>query len=342
VFTPGMADPLSAATFTLAAGEERRGVDLRMRFEPSALIEGAIEGPNEAARSARVGLWRRGPVQALNTGRQWPGTTGGRVSSGAVSPGRYSLIAEVAARGDQPAMWAVADVVAVGGETTTVTLRLQPAPSVTGRLVFDATSLAPPKELSRVSLLVRSTGPAGPNATTAIDPSGSFTVSGVFPGPYVVSASVPASAMPGAPAGARWTMRSVVVDGQDVTDRVFDVPPAGASGVIVTFTDRVSELTGTITGPSGAPATDYFVVVLPEDRAYWLPQTRRILSTRSDGSGRYVFRGLPAGAYRIALTTDLVPRDLQDPAALERLLKQSAAVTIGDGERTEFNLRAGG
>jgi hypothetical protein len=329
-FVPGVVDPLAAATFTLAPGEERTGVDLRMQFEPRSRIEGTIAGPDGAPTQARVTLTRRSQVQALNTSQVWPGA-GGRISSGPLSPGLYRLMAEVAGRGGAPPLWAIADVVAAGGETIDVSLMLQPASSVTGKLVFDGSSVEPPSDLSRVIVWLRTAGSMSPSTTTSIDPSGTFTIAGVIPGSYTAVGSVPASAMPGAPAGAAWSVRSVTLDGQDVTDRVFDIPSSGTSGLVMTFTDRLSELSGTVVGPSGEPATDYFVIVIPDDRDYWTPQTRRIVSTRPDGSGRYV-----------SLTTDLVARDLQERAALERLAAQSAPVTLGFGERREFHLRTAG
>ena len=81
---------------------------------------------------------------------------------------------------------------------------------------------------------------------------------------------------------------------------------------------------------------------MPADRAYWLPGTRRIASTRPDGKGRYVFRGLPAGDYRIAVTTDLVARDLQEVSTLEQLLPQSLPVTLATGERKSLNIKTSG
>jgi len=114
------------------------------------------------------------------------------------------------------------------------------------------------------------------------------------------------------------------------------------TGLVVTFTDQVSELSGSLTLPSGAPATDFFVIAIPADKTYWLPQSRRIVSARPDRTGRYVFRGLPAGDYRIALTTDLVPRDLQEVSALEQLAAQSVPVTLTTGEKKTLDLRPAG
>jgi hypothetical protein len=341
-FAPGVVDPLGAATYTLAPAEERAGVDLQMQFEPRARIEATIAGPDGVPTPARVTLTRRSEVRALNTSRVWPGFAGGRLSSGPLSPGLYTLMAEAAARDGTPALWAMADVVAGSGDTVNVSLVLQPAPTVTGRLVFEASSLEPPSDPSRVSIGLRPSGPMIPRMRSTVDSSGTFAIAGAIPGPYTVVGSVPASAMPGTSPGVAWTVRSVTLDGQDVTDRVLDVSAAGASGLVVTFTDRLSELSGTIVDPSGQPAANYFVIAIPADRAYWVRATRRITSTRPDGSGQYVIRGLPSGEYLIALTTDLVPQDLQERGALERLAAQSVPVVVTHGGRHELHLRTTG
>jgi hypothetical protein len=48
---------------------------------------------------------------------------------------------------------------------------------------------------------------------------------------------------------------------------------------------------------------------------------------------------LPPGDYHIAVTTDLVPRDLQEVRALEALAEQSLTTTIGAGESATLNIR---
>ena len=137
-------------------------------------------------------------------------------------------------------------------------------------------------------------------------------------------------------------MRSVTVGGRDVTDLGFDISGGGAQGLKITFTSLVSELSGTVTTQSGAPESDYFVIAMPADRAYWLPGSRRIVSTRPDANGRYVFRGLPAGEYRIAVTTDLVPRDLQEVSTLEQLAAVSVPTTLALGERKTVHIKTSG
>jgi hypothetical protein len=181
-------------------------------------------------------------------------------------------------------------------------------------------------------------GAIGRNMTPSpVDPSGSLSITGVTPGQSRLSAALPPAGKPGAPA---WTVRSVVADGRDMTDLPLEIAANRAPSITVTFTDVVTELSGTISAPPGQPASDFFVVVFPEDRSYW-SAGRRILSTRPDATGRFMFRNLPAGDYRIAATTDLVQRDLQDTAALARLAEQSAPVSLAAGEKKTFDFRIG-
>jgi hypothetical protein len=236
-------------------------------------------------------------------------------------------------------LWASADIALNGGSPTEIALTLQPAATVNGQLVFEGTAVPPPSDLSRVSVRLFEVGPGLSGTVSKVDAAGAVSITGVVPGRFTVSASVPGG-LP--PTGAGWSVRSVTVGGSDVTDRAFDISAAGASDLVVTFTSQVSELSGTLTTAAGAEETDYFVIAIPADRAYWQPSSRRIVSTRPDGKGRYVFRGLPAGDYRIAVTTDLVARDLQEVSTLESLLPQSFPVSIATGERKTLNNKKSG
>src|SRR5688572_5231928 len=66
----------------------------------------------------------------------------------------------------------------------------------------------------------------------------------------------------------RWSVKSAVLDGVDVTDTAFDLAP-GRRRVDITLTDRVSRLSGTVTERSARPVSNALVIVFPEERARW-------------------------------------------------------------------------
>jgi len=350
IFYPSATDPLVAQTVELAAGQERLGLDIRMQRQPASSLDATVAGPNGPVERAEFRFSRRSPVQALNSDRVGWTQPAGRIDLGSVAAGDYTLRVDARATvsnsiglgqpADNPTtLWAIADVT-LAGAPISLTLQLQPAMTLSGRVVFDASSTPLPPNLSmaRVSLAPPADSAAIGSAAAKVAGDGTFTLPGVTPGRFRVTAAMPATVGAGA---SPWTLKSVVMDGRDVTDLLVDIGAGEMRSIVVTFTDQVAELTGTITNASGKPLTDYFVIVMPADRQYWTRPSRRLVNARPDVGGRFTFRGLPPGDYRIAATTDLVPEDLADGNALQQLMLQSVPVTIGPGERKVFDIRTG-
>jgi hypothetical protein len=133
-------------------------------------------------------------------------------------------------------------------------------------------------------------------------------------------------------------LRSVTIAGRDVLDFPLEIG-GDVSGVVATFTDQHTELSGTLQSAANIPAPDYFVVVFSRDRAFWRLASRRVQAARPDTDGRFVFRDLPAGEYLLAALTDVEPSDLGDPVFLEALTSGAVPVSLSDGERKTQDLR---
>ena len=161
-------------------------------------------------------------------------------------------------------------------------------------------------------------------------------VTGVVPGTYRVVTSLAAEA-------DRWWLRSAIINDRDVLDEPIAID-AGTplTGAVLTFSDRRASLSGTLEVPAGRTASEFHVVVFPEDRSLWLPGARRIQSARPGTDGAYVLRDLPPGRYRLAALTDLSTDDLIDPSFFDSLVPASIAVTIGEGEQKAQSFRVGG
>jgi hypothetical protein len=140
----------------------------------------------------------------------------------------------------------------------------------------------------------------------------------------------------GAAAGgaAAWTLKSAVVGGHDTLDFPIDIAPnQDVADATLVFTDRTQELSGTIQDGSGRPAPDFTIIVFPADNRYWLPEARRIVSTRPGTDGKFSVRGLPSGDYRLTAVTDVEPGEWYDPAFLTQLQNASIPVALKDGEK---------
>lgn len=278
-------------------------------------------------------------AQARGGGGRAAGGGGGR-------PGGPGAIAQV--------LWAAADVTVSGQNVMGLVLSLQQGMTVTGRIEFQGTGLPPPMELNRVRVALAARGQqpfeAGPIPPAEVDATGQFKVTGVVPGRYVISASIPAGArgttQPAttAPAGGgSWVLKSAMVGGRDVLDFPLEIGPnQNVSGASVVFTDRTQSLSGTIQDATGRPTADFTIIVFPSQNQYWMPLSRRITSARPSTDGRFTFNSIPAGEYRLTAVTDVEPGEWYDPAFLSQLQSVSIPVTVGEGERKVQDIRLAG
>jgi uncharacterized protein (DUF2141 family) len=403
VFYPGTTVAASASSVTIGVGEERSNVDFQLQLVPTSRVGGLVVSPDGALpQGTQVALvpadrgampnipgignavTRVGPdgrftfnnvtpgsylIQARGTIRQAvdPGATAASQAGGGRpgGPGQQGAIAQV--------LWASAPVDVGAQNPPDTVLNLQPGMTVSGRVSFDGGGVgqgaSPEPTRVRVTLTPRGTQTfemGGGVPPAQVDAAGRFTITGVAPGRYAVSANVvntggggrgggPAGAagpaLPGAARGAgggqqatgQWLLKAAVADGRDLLDFPIDIGPnQGVSNLALTFTDRTQELSGTIQDAAGRPTSDFTIIVFTPDTRYWLPQARRIASTRPGTDGRFVFRGLPPGDYRLTAVTDVEPGEWYDPAFLTQLNAVSIPVAVAEGEKKVQDIRLAG
>jgi protocatechuate 3,4-dioxygenase beta subunit len=353
VFHPGTWNQTGAALVKLDAGQERTGIDVTLQLLPMAKLEctvDSISGPPPPNLQVTLISHDRIPGIPFSGFSSSPALRDGKYTFTGLTPGEYSVMVRVrpaaapgqrvpatpSAAGSDSDLFAI-ERVRIAGTDTSVRLMLRPGVTVAGRLAFDGTA-TPPADLTkaRISLAPDLTGGgavlAVPSAT--VDKDGSFSFRGVTPGRYRISASMPAGLKD------PWQPRRADLNGRDVLDVAFDVRSDDVTGLVVTFTDRPAELSGTIQDPQGHPATEFSIIVFARDRTLWSPQSRRIRAVRAGSDGQFVFANLPPGEYGLAAVTDVEPNEWFDPAFLTQLEPASIAITIADGEKKVQDIRA--
>ena len=142
---------------------------------------------------------------------------------------------------------------------------------------------------------------------------------------------------------ANWSLKSAVVGGHDVLDFPLELRPnEQITDAVLTFSDKSQELSGTLQDAQGRPTSDFTIIIFPADNRYWVPAARRISSTRPSTDGKFAFRNLPAGEYRLTAVTDAEPGEWYDPSFLSQLMNVSMPISLRDGEKKVQDIKLAG
>jgi hypothetical protein len=234
-----------------------------------------------------------------------------------------------------PTLWAEVPLSVGRVDVTDLTIPLRTGLRVSGRVEFDGTKEKPAgTALTRMAVMLEPVEGRGPTTPPGgqVDAGLQFKTYGVPAGKYFVR--------PMPPATSGWTFKAAIYQGRDVADVPLDLDSADVSGVVITFTDQPTELSGTVETSSGVDPSAT-VVVFPSDNTAWTTggASRRMRGTRAGPTGTYKLTGLPAGSYYIAAVPEEFVSEWQDPKSLETLSRTAARVTLDDGDRKTQNVR---
>jgi len=336
VYHPGTADVNAIELISLAAGQERSGLDIVIRPVLMSVVSGRVL---RADGSPAAGLMvNAAPARALpGRAAARPTLTGtgpdGDFTFSGLPPGVYSLGTSTRTHpDDRTSDYALLEVWVRERDLSDLVLQLQPSLTVRGRVTMSDGSEVP-AEINRLTFRL-SPLPADPLVRpTPQRPAqdGRFEIGHLLPGRYVLHAEVLESA-----SGPAWMVESAVVDGVDLLKAPLEIPSGGPPlSLSVVLTDKVTELSGRLLDQTGKPAPEFHVLVFPTDRELWaLGEARLRPSIRPGTDGVYRAWGLLPGRYFLAAVTDMQPEDHADPDFLERLVPGAITVTVGAGERT--------
>jgi len=361
-FYPSATMASQAEIITLGSGEERSGVDIALRLVRTFNVSGSAWGPDGPASdfalrlvSADAGVWA--DQNALETARTL--TDGqGRFTFVGVPPGRYSLQGTAwspVAVPDDPGLGAgrngaaqlgnpaIASLTSLWGQTpvgvdevdvTGVSLVLREGLSVGGRLRFVGSSQPPtPDQLQQLSIRLTSAngtslGPEPPGRITA---NGQFVVRGYLPGEYALDVSSP---------DRPWMLTSMTASGHDLMRAPLALD-SDVTGVVITFTDRPTELSGTVQSSSQHDER-LAVVIFPADYTAAVDTgmlARRSRSLPPSTTGQFAVDGLPTGDYLVAAIPNTLAANWMDPEFIAVIASQATRVSLADGDRKTVDPR---
>jgi protocatechuate 3,4-dioxygenase beta subunit len=337
VFYPGVPRASLATRITVAEGEESAGINLVLEPVSVANINVTVTAgrPVSDVQLNYIALDDRMAIQNTTTVK-------GSATTLDVAPGRYRLLAsaDVATDADNVSrLWSLVEVDADPLLPATVTMNLEPAANLSGRIVFegakDTSRQGAGPSLLAVARVSGTRWGFSPGGATYDVATGTFSIRGVVPGQYVLQAGV----------GDRgrtspWILKAATIGGRDVLEQPIDLNPGmEIDDVVLTVTDRIGELSGRIIGAGGRPASSDWVVIFSTDSKHWYQGSRRTRVTRPDDKGTYTVRALLAGSYIVALSSTFLSQDDDLQQTLQTLATSGVRVTLAEGEKRVQDLR---
>jgi hypothetical protein len=349
-YYPGVTDVSQAQTVTAALGQELNSIAFPLVPARLSRISGTVMGSSGQPLIGAVVMIRPRGSNALGALRMnMIGNGGGQVRPDGsfqltnVPPGEYVLdiqqrpqnIRNMQEINLSQLEFASMPISVSGGDIDNLTVMTTPAVSASGRVAYQGQGA--PKTTLQVTAAPPSGGaaPIGQLISARalgggrVNQDGTFELRGLA-GPQMIRVQ-------NLPAG--WGVKSITLDGADITDAPFDFKPgSNVTDLVITLTDQLSEITGSVRDNRGGPVADYVLVAFAENTKLWGAQSRFVQTTRPNQNGTFSIKGLPPGRYLAAVVPALENGLHHDPAVLEQLRPRARSFSLAEGQVLNLNL----
>jgi hypothetical protein len=335
-YYPGAPSASEASRVAVTVGQEVQNVVISLTPSRVASLAGTLT--SSSGKPVRQGMvMLRSLGGELTIGGMRPGMVmDGKWTIAGVAPGEYDLVAQTmdldsGGPPDARTSESVTERINVTGEDLpALALVTSAGARAQGTVKFDGADPPPaPTAMASVIAFDSVPGAMSMGGSGTIKPDWTFELTGL-----TGKRMIRINGLPG------WTLKSVTVDGTDVTDTGLDVKPGDSvSGVEVLVTRETTELSGTVQNAKGTSITDYVAVVFAGESPRWGYQSRYVRVARPDQSGRFVISGLPPGSYLAVALDYAEPGQETDREFLEGLKQQATTIRLEDAEKKAVTLK---
>ena len=344
LFYPATRHSLLALPVQITAGEVRLAVNFQWSPVSAHAVAGRLTGPGSMdghliklvpvdSREIGVGNEAALALSAPDGTFEFERVPAGeyRLEAGGAfsAPSLIGLIDPDPAAAPPLPLWGHLTVNVADEDVRNLRVTMREGVTVSGLIAAPSSPTRTASTLVRIPITIVPARPGLTRTTTPrILPDGTFTASNMIPGEYFVRIGT-------LPAGLH--LKSVTANGQDVMDRPVDLGDADLANIVVTLTDRGTEIMGAVRDARLQTVTGAAVIVLPASSTSWTPnRTRR---TRASTNGQFAIAGLPPGEYLIVAVDDVAAEGWQDERVLAQLRTLATRLSLREAESTSIQLR---
>lgn len=332
-FYPGAPRIEGGRSIPLVAGQDLGGLDFSIPTVPATRLRGTVQDSTGApAKTMFVRIQRVGGAVGEVRGAIDPEINAFNYPS--VPAGEFWLMGTARPSPTADLEFAVTRLTTNGEPLQEVVLTTARGAVVNGQVEVEGGQPPPLTSLQVIAHETEFEFPALPDA--AVNPSlgavaadGTFAFKSLF-GPRLLR-------FQRLPPG--WALKSVSLDGVDVTDTPVDFRSGGAPRTVrIVITSRTNAVSGIVRDDAGQPLGRARVVVFSADERTWGWRSRMVKSVESDDQGRYAIDGLLDGKYHVLAVPFLEDGSWMDATILGRLLSNASPLTVTGAAKLTTNL----
>ncbi len=364
-YYPNATEAQGAAPLDLAAGQELRGIDVRMREGRVFTVRGKALGVNGApvAGSLILAMPKTSGDSSTQTLALLNGIVGGQNQTKpdgsfelrALTPGAYTLSAIATQTGAVRSSGQM-DVNIVDADMADLAFSLVPGPSVTGTVRLeggDLKALLPPvdpntsAQANALAVAATNAGvavngarlsigltpvnplPLGGNPPATIKDDGTFQVDGVVPGKYQLTVA----ALP-----QNMYVKSARLGGADVTLGVVDLTRGGGGNIEIVLSNKAADITGAVRSDKNDSMIGVLVTLWTRDPE---PGTNAngVRTATTDQTGTFQFKGLRPGVYYAAAWEDIDSGLAQARDFLTQFTSDATKLELAEGAHSATEVK---
>ncbi len=350
-YYPNGADPQSAAPIDIAAGQELRGLDFRMRRGRVYSIRGKLAGSSAAPGAPMLILTTPKSTTGLGLlNRQAQARPDGTFELRGLAPGTY-ILQSLAPQPPTRASGRV-EVTVRDSDVNDVLLTTSPGSTVTGSIRVeddDIKKLLPSADTTtpltaaaalaglpiaggaRMSVALTDTVP---NQLTGTQPAvlkddGSFTLEGIPPSRLQVTVL-------GLPQG--YYVKSATLGGTDVTREAMDLTSGAGGNLNILLSSKAADVSGSIRSEKNEALIGVMVTLWTRD-----PEpgntANGVRTVATDQSGGFNFQGLRPGVYYAAAWEEIDTGLAQARDFLTLLTTEATKIELAEGAHSAIEVK---